>query len=265
MITMRSRHRREKDIAMFTTDRSKLAFSGAFVCFVSWFAISQHSFAQPTSSSNQPGATQPASSESLNLTGLSNEEKARAYNKEGANLLSLGKSQQAAEMFRKAIASYPQGAAAHNNLALVLKELGQIGEAEKEARLALKLKPDKGSYHFNLGLILQRQNKQAEAEPSFREALKSDPMDPEAHYRLAVSLLALSRPSEAEEEAKLAILMKPNEAPYHRVLADSLLQEKKFDASLCEYRTTVELDPQGHDVGDVKNKIDYLKQVLKIH
>lgn len=219
----------------------------------------------PSTLAQAPNSDSTVAGNEVNTAGLSNEDKARSFNKEGANLLSKGKSKEAAEMFRKAIAANPQGAAAHNNLALVLKELGQLAEAEKEARTALKLKADKGSYHFNLGLILQRQNKQAEAEPCFREALKADPMDPEAHYRLAVSLLALSKPAEAEEEAKLALLMKPNEAQYHRVLADSLLQGKKFDASLCEYRTTVELDPQGHDVGDIRNKIEYLKQVLKIH
>ncbi|MBX9568986.1 MAG: tetratricopeptide repeat protein [Candidatus Obscuribacterales bacterium] len=231
----------------------------SFGCLIPVWGI-QDALAQ----SPQSNAQQSLSAEALNLAGLSSEEKSRAYNKEGANLLSQGKSREAAEMFRKAITVNPQGAAAHNNLALVLKEMGNLIEAEKEARLALKLKADKASYHFNLGLILQRQNKHAEAEPCFREALKIDPMDPEAHYRLALSLSALSKPAEAEEEAKLAILMKPNEASYHRVLADCLLQEKKYDASLCEYRTTVELDPQGHDVGDIRNKIDYLKQVLNV-
>ena len=259
---MRSPFITEKNIAKFRS-----SFAAALVCGLFQATNCQNALAQAPTNGGGGDAKPPvaATNESLNLTGLSAEEKARAYNKEGANLLSQGKSREAAEMFRKAIAANPQGAAAHNNLALVLKELGQLAEAEKEARLALKLKADKGSYHFNLGLILQRQNKQAEAEGCFREALKSDPMDPEAHYRLAMTMLALSRAAEAEEEVKLALLMKPNESSYHRVLADSLLQGKKYDAALCEYRTTVELDPQGHDVGDIRNKIDYLKQVLKIH
>lgn len=199
-----------------------------------------------------------------NFNSLPADEKARLLIKEGAAFLNQGNPRAAADQFRKAITFNPQSAAAHNNLALVLKELSQLPEAEKEARQALKIKADKQSYHFNLGLILQRQNKHAEAESSFREAIRLDPMDPDAHFRLAQTMIALNRPAEAEDEAKLAILMKPNEASYHKVLADSFLQEKKYDESLCEYRTTVELSPQAQDAGDIKTKIDYLKQVLKV-
>ena len=229
---------------------------------------SKEQIAQASQQAN--GQPRKQSSETLELNlpadfkSMTIEDKSRFFNKEGANLLSRGKAAEAGEMFRKAIQWNPHSAAAHNNLALILKELGQLPEAEKEATQAIKIKADKSNYHYNLGLILQRQNKNQDAVPSFKEAVKLDPMDPDAHFRLAQSLLNLSRSPEAEEEVKLAILMKPNEASYHKLLADILLDLKKYDASLIEYRSAVELDPSGRNSGDIKVKIDYLKQVLKL-
>lgn len=209
------------------------------------------------------GFAQSQSDDSVESQSNLEEEKARALNKEGASLLSQGKTREAADAFRKSIQAYPDGAAAHNNLALVLKEQGQLLEAEKEAKLALKLKPEKGNYHFNLALILQQEKKLAEAEFSFREAAKLNPMDPETHFRLAQILLAQSKPEEGELAIKMSLLMKPSEPSYHRLLADCLLQAKKYDAALCEYRSCLELNPKAADTGDIRSKIDYLMQVLK--
>ncbi len=190
------------------------------------------------------------------------QEKARQFNKEGAALLTQKKPAEAAEMFRKAIQISPEGAAAHNNLALVLKDMGNFVEAEKEARIACKLRADKANYQFNLGLILQHQTKWSEAESCFRATQKVEPMDAENLFRLSQVLLQESRPEEAETEIKMAILLKPSESGYHKVLADCYLQEKKYDSALCEYRSTLELNPTGAEAGDVKNKIEYLRQVL---
>lgn len=111
---------------------------------------------------------------------------------------------------------------------------------------------------------MQHESKFADAEVSFKEALKLEPVDGETHFRLAQVLLSQGKAQDAESEVKLALLLKPNETSYHKLLADSLLQEKKYDAALCEYRTTIELNPTGPDAGDIKNKMDYLKQVLNL-
>lgn len=192
------------------------------------------------------------------------QDRAKALNIQGIQLQSQGKLQEAADSYRKAIKVYPEGAAGHNNLAVVLKDLNQVAVAEKEALTAIKLRSGRGDYYFNLGLIQQRLNKQSEAESSFREALKQDTMNAENHFRLAQTLLAQQKPADAEDEIKVSILLKPNESKYHKLLADSLLQQTKHDAALCEYRTTLDLSPNTTDAGDINNKIDYLKQVLKI-
>ena len=191
-------------------------------------------------------------------------ERAKALNIQGIQLQSQGKMQAAADCYRQAIRIYPEGPAGHNNLAVVLKDLNLIPEAEKEAFIAIKLRPTRGDYHFNLGLIQQRLNKQVEAEASFRAALKQDTMNAENHFRVAQTLFAQHKAVEAEDEIKVGILLKPNEAKYHRLLADCLLQQTKHDGALCEYKTAMELSPESAESGDIKNKIEYLKQVLKL-
>lgn len=197
-------------------------------------------------------------------TGGTPQERAKALNLQAIQMQADGKLREAAEVYRKAIQIYPDGPASHNNLAVVLKDLNQINEAEREAMIALKLRPGRGDYLFNLGLIQQRLGKNSEAETSFREAIKQDSMNAENHFRLSQTLLALNKPSEAEDEVKLCTLVKPNESRYHKLLADCLLQQKKNDAALCEYRTALDLNPQTVDAGDIKNKLEYLKQVLRL-
>lgn len=189
---------------------------------------------------------------------------AREFNQKGIKAQTEGRLAEAAEQYRKALQINPNGAGYHNNLALVLKDLDQLPAAEQEARLALKLRPKRADYHFNLGLILQRESKPDLAEAEFREAIGLDALDPEFKFRLAQVLMQATRYVDAEAELKQALLLKPNEASYHQLLGDVLLKEGQHEEeALYEYRKVAELNPDGAVPGDVKNKIDYLKQVLK--
>lgn len=192
------------------------------------------------------------------------ETQAKEFNARGIKAQEAGRMAEAAENYRKAIQLNPNGAASHNNLALVLKDTDQLLLAEQEERIALKLRPKRADYHYNLGIILQKEGKNEPAESEFREAIALDAMDPEFKYHLGQVLLLSGKYADAESELKQAIMLKPNEVPYHQLLGDILLKEgQKDEDALYEYRKVAELSPEGAIPGDVKNKIDYLKQVLK--
>jgi len=189
---------------------------------------------------------------------------AKEMNLQAIKLQSEGKLAQAAELYKKAIKESPAAAAYHNNLALVSKDMQQFDLAEQEERMALKLKPKRADYHFNLGIILEKENKLVEAEAEFRESSAADPMDTESHFRLAQLLSQSGKLTEAEQELKLAVMMKPDDSSYHKSLGDVLLKQgHREEEALNEYRTALTNAPAAGVSGDLQNKIDYLKQVLK--
>lgn len=188
----------------------------------------------------------------------------RVFNLNGIHLQQAGNLQGAAEQYRKAIQLNPNAASSHNNLAIVLKELNELTESEQEARTALSLKPKRGDYHYNLGIILQKEDKLEPAQAEFRAAIALDGLDVESRYRLAQVLLKLGQGADAEQEVKVALLLKPNEPSYHNLLGDILMQQDhREEDALNEYRKVEELQP-GAISADLRNKIDYLKQTLKI-
>lgn len=180
----------------------------------------------------------------------------------GISLQAEARLKEAAEQYRQAIQLNPQSAAAHNNLAVVLKEMQMLTAAESEAKLALKIKPGRADYSFNLGIILQRLNKLEEAETTLKQAVRLNPLDAEAHFHLVQVLLSQNKYADALEEARLALALKPNAAKYHRLVGDCKFKVGDNEAALCEYRTALECDSQSSDAGDIRNKIDYLQQLL---
>jgi len=193
------------------------------------------------------------------------QDESKEHNRLGIALQARGRNVEAAQEYRKAIQVNSGCASCHNNLAVVLKELDKLEEAEREARLALRLKPGRADYLFNLGIILQQENKLELAEAELREAAGKQALDPEIRYRLSQVLMLLARPTDAEQEIKICIMLRQNEAKYHKLLGDSLLQQGRHDEALLEYRKVLEITPNPPDVGDLRNKIDYLRQIIKVH
>ena len=88
-------------------------------------------------------------------------------------------------------------------------------------------------------------------------------MDAEFHCYLAESLLGLQKLAEAETEIRMSLLLKPTESRYRKVLGDCLLQQIEMDLAILEYRSALDNNPDSIDAGDIKNKIDYIKSVVK--
>jgi tetratricopeptide (TPR) repeat protein len=87
-------------------------------------------------------------------------------------------------------------------------------------------------------------------------------MDTESHYRLAQILQQENKYTDAEQEIKLALMLKPDQPSYHQLFGDILMLEKREEEALNEYQKV--LSTPGVTVsGDLQNKVDYLRQVLK--
>ena len=96
---------------------------------------------------------------------------AQAHSNLGVTLKELGRLNDAAATFKRAIALKPDFAQAHSNLGNTLKELGRLDEAEASYNEAIALKPDFAEAHTNLGSIFHEAGGLDEAETSLRKAL----------------------------------------------------------------------------------------------
>jgi Flp pilus assembly protein TadD len=107
---------------------------------------------------------------------------ARDLSARGNAAADAGRTEEAAQLYRQALALDPADARTRNNLARALLKAGDEEAALRELREAVKLAPDYALARFNLGMVLARRGQSAEAarfletvardaaEPSLREA-----------------------------------------------------------------------------------------------
>jgi tetratricopeptide (TPR) repeat protein len=143
---------------------------------------------------------------------------AEAHSNLGVTLKELGRLDEAAASYKKAIALKPDYAEAHSNLGVTLKELGRLDEAAASFKKAIAVKPDYAEAHTNLGNTLKGLGKLDEAEASYAQAIALKPDHAVAHLNLGVTLQELGRLGGAETSYKQAIALKPDYAGAHRYL-----------------------------------------------
>lgn len=115
-----------------------------------------------------------------------------------------GKTEEAIQHLRRAIALYPDFAMAHNDLGTQLLGLGKLDEAEQELRTAINLDPNSFNPNLNLGIVLTQQQKFSEAVDIFGKALSIEPGSPAARLYSGICLMALAKFEAAEKDLKTA-------------------------------------------------------------
>jgi Flp pilus assembly protein TadD len=96
----------------------------------------------------------------------------------GWALRRLGRWQEGAAAFRKALEFGAKNADCHNELAICLMEMGDQRGARRELAAALTLEGENIKIISNLAVLAQKSGNTAEAEGFFRTVLELDPKDP---------------------------------------------------------------------------------------
>jgi len=125
--------------------------------------------------------------------------------------LELGRPEEAAGHFRKALALKGPDAPAHYNLGTALTLGRHLDQAEYEYRQALRLDPGYANAHNNLGNVLLAEGKFPDAIQQFREVVRLQPGSPVAHGNLSTALGNAGDYQGAVEEAEAALKLKPPE------------------------------------------------------
>jgi tetratricopeptide (TPR) repeat protein len=131
----------------------------------------------------------------------------RAYDSLGLCYDYLGKYDEAAKYYRKAIELnrlQPQPSPwPHLNLAIVLIGRNNLGEAEEQLREALGYDSRLPQTHYQIGLILEKQAKYEEAIQSLNQAAIFNTTYPEPHYTLGRIYQRLGEKEKAKQEMEL--------------------------------------------------------------
>ncbi len=173
---------------------------------------------------------------------------ARPDSFEALNLLGIIKAQsghveEAADLFKRAVAARPNDAVAHSNYGNVLCDLGRLRDALALYERALQLDPRYWKAYNNRGRALRALGEFDAALESYDRLVRMQPDDGQAHYNRAVTLQDLNRTEEALESYAHAVRLLPRfaEAYYNRGLA--LHRLRRFEEAIHNYDRALEIAP----------------------
>jgi tetratricopeptide (TPR) repeat protein len=137
----------------------------------------------------------------------------------------------------------PDDPEAHFNLGNALRVVGRLDDAAGSYRRALEIRPGFGIVHLALGDVLQARGQLEAAAASYRRALEIEPDKAEARNDLGAVLLGLGQLPEAVAHLRRALEIKPDFAAAHTNLGNAHRNLGQLDDALARHRRALELQP----------------------
>jgi Flp pilus assembly protein TadD len=171
-----------------------------------------------------------------------------------------GDHKQAVNELKAALEIHPQFPLALNELGAQYMTLGQLNDAAEAFASALKLAPAEPVLRINYGILLIRQKKYREAEEQLARAVALDEKSAAARVQRGHALIRLGRGAEAEIELRAAVkLGGPATALAHRYLG-ALYFDRGDDArAAVELEEYLRLAPDAVDAAQVRAILAGLK------
>jgi predicted O-linked N-acetylglucosamine transferase (SPINDLY family) len=173
---------------------------------------------------------------------------AAAHNNRGAALAALGRLEEAADSYARAVALAPDYLDAHLNRGSALKDLGRLDAALACYDKALALAPGHALAFVKRGNVLQRLRRFAEAVESYDRALALMPDSNEACNNRGVALAKLGRFAEAVASYDRALVLAPTDAEAMGNRARALAELGQHAEALGSYDRALTLKPDNADI-----------------
>ncbi len=161
----------------------------------------------------------------------------------GNLLYQQSENEQAITCYREAISIDPNIANAHNNLGTVLLAAGHRDEAKESYQAALRIDPENSNAYKNYGNILLSIGDPEGAIEAIRQAIAIAPEWGAAHADLGLALMRLDRNGDAREALERALALEPNFIEAWNCMGSLLLTMELFDESEQALSRAAELDP----------------------
>lgn len=172
-----------------------------------------------------------------------------------------GRTDEAIEHLRKAIAIFPSFVRARNDLGTYLLSQGKLDEAEEELRKAIALDAAAFNPTLNLGIVLVHKHEFVEADERLRKALSLEPNSPAAHLYSGLALMGLEKLDAAESHFKSAYSIGGNKyglALYH--LGQLYVTRGDNPAAIKSFEEYLSVVPDARNAQQVKQLIAMLRR-----
>ncbi len=163
-----------------------------------------------------------------------------------------GRLDEAAAVYRKILAAWPDVAEVHANLGLLLARQGNLDDAVAELERAVALKPELVQGHITLGEIFLQQDKLDQAVARYEQVLALEPDLAEVHYNLGSLLVRLGRLDEAAAHFERAAALRPDLAEAHNNLGIVRGNQGKLDQAMASFEHALVLRP---DYAEARNNL----------
>lgn len=165
---------------------------------------------------------------------------------------------------------------AHYNLGIVLSEQGKTDQAIEHYREAIALRADYAEAHYNLARLLVGQGRFDEAIANYEKAVEINPADPEAQNNLGVTLFGIGRVDDAISHYEKALEIKRDYAEASFNLANALIEKGDFDAAINRYSACLAIIPDQPEAqynlasallrkGRIDEAIVHYEKALQLH
>ncbi len=159
-------------------------------------------------------------------------------NLKGMALISLGRLDEARDVFNDILAKYPNDIDARFGLAELKLYTGSLSSAEKLYLDALKRDNRNRKALLSLALISSEEGKDELAEQYVNQAIEYHNGDPEVYYLASYLATKRGKLSEAERLIRSAIQINANYDRAYELLSNILYEQKRYNEvmDLCDYR-----------------------------
>lgn len=155
----------------------------------------------------------------------------------------------------------PTSAAARTNLAANLVRLGKVEDARQQLKKAVVLEPRSYDANHNLGEIYIKLGKLPDAIPFLKQAQQIDPSSYDNGYDLALAYL-LTDHSDPARQIVHSLLERQNAAELHNLLGQIEEKEGNFVVAANEFETAAHQDPSESNLFDWASEL-LLHQTLE--
>jgi tetratricopeptide (TPR) repeat protein len=161
----------------------------------------------------------------------------------GLAFLEIGKNDEAAAHFEKALEFRPNFGLALFTMLEMRRRQGRIAEAIGFGQRAVRALPMVGKAHVELGLALAAEKETDAAVNEFREAIRLDPADSYARADLGLALAQMGNIPESIATLYEGVRLNPGSAEAHNNLGMVLFGSGKTRESIPEFEAALRLNP----------------------
>jgi Flp pilus assembly protein TadD len=189
--------------------------------------------------------------------------KARNAFEKGLERLAKNDSDGSRTQFVRATTAFPNYYEAYYHIGVADLRLGREEEAAQAFQKAIDLSGGHYAWaQFALGLLLCRRGEYPEAETVIRRGLDVDGSSATGHLFLSVALFRLNRLEEAEKSAREALLRKPSLAWAYLMLADVHARRGEHGMQLHDLDAYLKLEPDGPASKRVREVREVVRRIV---